>query len=180
MPTNLSGATQRITRRIDPELAATLPFAIEIPFQQIDRARELEAQMTAESLDREAPTLAAAVESRNCGISHAPARPISQSASTVLSMATQSLGALFSFMAEGSPLGRLDSEHYRCAYLAKEAECVVVSVDYRLAPEHKFPAGFNDCFDAVVWTQKTPSTSISSQGGSQSAVPVPAAHLPQV
>jgi len=151
LSTKLSGAPQRISGRIDPELAATLPFAIEIPFQRIDRARELEAQITAESLDREAPTLAAAVETRNWGISR-PGAPDIPVRIYRPKYGNQFLGAFVFFHGGGFALGTLDSEHYRCAYLAKEAECVVVSVDYRLAPEHKFPAGFNDCFDAVVWT----------------------------
>lgn len=45
--------------------------------------------------------------------------------------------------------GGLDSCHWLCAELASRLENVVVSVDYRLAPEHRFPSALEDCQDAL-------------------------------
>ncbi len=38
-----------------------------------------------------------------------------------------------------------------CRFLCNHADCVVVSVDYRLAPEHKFPAAVEDVYDVLKW-----------------------------
>lgn len=48
-------------------------------------------------------------------------------------------------------IGSLESGHARALNYSAEASCVVVSVDYRLAPEHRFPAGVEDCFAALRW-----------------------------
>jgi len=46
----------------------------------------------------------------------------------------------------GKVVGGLDSHDDICAELAHRAGLIVVAVDYRLAPEHRFPAAFNDCW----------------------------------
>ncbi len=48
--------------------------------------------------------------------------------------------------------GDLDTEEVRCVRFAGEADCVVVSVDYRLAPEHRYPAALDDCDAVLGWT----------------------------
>src|SRR5262249_29322501 len=50
----------------------------------------------------------------------------------------------------GFVVGSVDTEHAAAAAIAN-AGVVVVSVDYRLAPEHPFPAGLEDCYTALRW-----------------------------
>ncbi len=47
--------------------------------------------------------------------------------------------------------GGVDSLDYLCANLCDRLGVGVVAVDYRLAPEHPFPAGLEDCYTALVW-----------------------------
>ncbi|HEX2151240.1 MAG TPA: alpha/beta hydrolase, partial [Stellaceae bacterium] len=55
------------------------------------------------------------------------------------------------FHGSGFVLCSLDTHDGMCRNLCAGAGCVVASVDYRLAPEHKFPAGIDDCLDATRW-----------------------------
>jgi acetyl esterase len=62
-------------------------------------------------------------------------------------------GALVFFHGGGHAIGSLDSHDAPCRQLAAQTPCAVVSVDYRLAPEHRFPAAADDAtaaFRAIV------------------------------
>ena len=54
----------------------------------------------------------------------------------------------------GMALGDLESHDGACRFLAERSGVQVLSVDYRLAPEHPFPAGVEDCFAAYQWMVK--------------------------
>ena len=53
--------------------------------------------------------------------------------------------------AGGFALGNLDTDHRQCVELARRGSCTVVSVDYRLSPEHRYPAALDDAITALRW-----------------------------
>jgi acetyl esterase len=59
--------------------------------------------------------------------------------------------ALVYFHGGGFVFGNLDTHDAVCRALAKESGAVMISVDYRLSPEHKFPAAVEDSHAATVW-----------------------------
>lgn len=51
----------------------------------------------------------------------------------------------------GFTVGSVQTHDVLCRELARQAGCLVVSLDYRLAPEHRFPTACNDAWDALQW-----------------------------
>ncbi|KAL4801593.1 Alpha/Beta hydrolase protein [Aspergillus unguis] len=55
------------------------------------------------------------------------------------------------FHGGGWVLGNIDTENVVCTNLCSRGGCVVVTVDYRLAPENPWPAAVHDCWEALLW-----------------------------
>ena len=61
------------------------------------------------------------------------------------------LPVLLYFHGGGFTIGSLDTHAILCRQLSHLAGCAVVALDYRLAPEHRFPTAANDAWDALQW-----------------------------
>lgn len=60
------------------------------------------------------------------------------------------LPGLVYFHGGGHTIGSIETHNTFCRRLSAGADCVVVSIDYRLAPEVRFPAALDDCYDGTV------------------------------
>jgi acetyl esterase len=58
------------------------------------------------------------------------------------------------FHGGGFTIGSIQTHNVLCRELARIGQCAVVSVDYRLAPEHRFPVATHDAWDALQWVAK--------------------------
>jgi acetyl esterase len=58
------------------------------------------------------------------------------------------------FHGGGFTIGSIQTHNVLCRELARIGQCAVISVDYRLAPEHRFPVATNDAWDTLQWVAK--------------------------
>jgi acetyl esterase/lipase len=79
------------------------------------------------------------------------AGPIAIRLYTPVAPGAERLPGLVYFHGGGFVIGNLDTHEGLCRMLANDSGCRVVSVDYRLAPEHRFPAAVDDAFAATKW-----------------------------
>ncbi|ADI03902.1 putative esterase [Streptomyces bingchenggensis BCW-1] len=64
----------------------------------------------------------------------------------------QAQGAIVWLHGGGLVMGDLDTEHHWAAHIADGSGAVVISVDYRRTPEHRFPAALDDAYAVLAWT----------------------------
>jgi acetyl esterase len=85
---------------------------------------------------------------------HSPAADIPVRIYRPLTLAGGNAPVLVFFHGGGWVIGDLDSHDVVCRSIATEGHMIVVAVDYRLSPEHKFPAAVEDALAATAWVSE--------------------------
>ena len=108
--------------------------------------------------------MAQALDAQNVPIGHVEDRAIPGPGGeipvriyTPVAASAQSLPALVYYHGGGFVIGNLNTHDGLCRVLSNESGCKVIAVDYRLAPECRFPAAVDDAFAAVEWVSKNAS-----------------------
>lgn len=142
--------------RIDPEVRAGLDQLLAIvgpdglsSIRDIPLRRKKQAELKAMRPSRPLPDQ---LEIRDHVVPRATGgQPDVLLRSYVPSAITRPTPCTFYIHGGGLVLGSVDGDEARAAELAEETGCIVTSVDYRLAPEHPFPAALDNCYQALRW-----------------------------
>jgi len=137
--------------RFDPELAAALALMPEVDISDVDEARAAQAEQLAAAVAAVDTTGADVAEVRAPGPDGAPEVPLRIYRPQG---AAGPLPAVYGIHGGGFVLGSPDVDHAWNLMLCRELGALVVSVDYRLAPEHPFPAPLEDCYAGLCWLAK--------------------------
>lgn len=139
--------------KLDPSARALIEFARQQnnpPLGQVsvEQLREQSNQQRA-ALQPDPPVLADVAEGEIMGRAGRTAFRIYRAHATM-----EHMPAVIFFHGGGFVLGDLDSHDTVCRQLCSESGCVVIAIDYRRAPEHKFPAAVDDAIDAAGWVRE--------------------------
>jgi acetyl esterase/lipase len=126
---------------VNPELEAFVPF-----FPRADLTDPVSARAGLQALAASAP--APDVSTMDVGDRTVPADP---DVPVRIYRPRAAQGAVIGLHGGGWVMGDVDTEHPWAARLADGAGTTVISVEYRLAPEHPFPAALDDAYAVLVW-----------------------------
>jgi acetyl esterase len=138
--------------RFDPELAPVVPLLPAFDLDDVAAARAQLAELVA-SFAADVDTSSLQVEDRQApGADGAPPVPVRVYRPLG---APGAIPAVLYLHGGGFVLGSVETEDAAAVDLARALGVVVVSVEYRLAPEDPFPAGLEDCYAALVWLHES-------------------------
>ncbi len=135
-------------REYDPELAPMVALLPENDLHDVEASRRWLVEMVASAprqVDERGLTITNRTVPGPVGAPDVAVRVFSPSD------AIAPLPAIIYLHGGGFVVGSVDVEHGAAVALATALGVTVVSVEYRLAPEHPFPAGIEDCYAALVW-----------------------------
>ena len=138
---------------LDPDAAAVLAAFREAgrpPYETLSPPEAREWYLKARAVAQPEPPAMASVKASTVP-GPAGAIPVRIYTPLKLRQADGMAPCLVFFHGGGWVIGDLDSHDVVCRTLAVEAETIVISVEYRLAPEHKFPAAIDDALAATKW-----------------------------
>lgn len=134
--------------RIDPELAAHLTELSPTDFSDVDASR---VQMRETAAARRQPGAQRSITVFDLRVAGSHGDPdVAIRTYTPAGSSDLNAGLLY-IHGGGFALGDLETADAICSLYASEVQAVVVSVKYRLAPEHPFPAAVHDCFAVLTW-----------------------------
>ncbi|GAA2443221.1 alpha/beta hydrolase [Streptomyces macrosporus] len=134
--------------RFDPELAAALPMMPEVDIADVDEARAAQAEQLAARVAAADATGVDVTEVRAPGPDGAPEVPLRLYRPRG---ARGPLPVVYGIHGGGFVVGSPDVDHDWNLTLCRDLTALVASVDYRLAPEHPFPAPLEDCYAGLCW-----------------------------
>jgi acetyl esterase/lipase len=137
--------------RFDPELAPWIPMLPTLDITDVATARAVSAELAEQAEPYQSPVPLTVTDQEVPGPEGAP--DVTVRCYTPARYGRPVPGLLY-IHSGGFVFGSIDSEDSRARELAVVAEAVVVSVEYRLAPENPFPAGLQDCYAALTYLAK--------------------------
>jgi len=140
-----------VASALDPQIRALLEQASESNAPElctfpIEKAREL-YQGNAATLAGEPPKVGKSVDRSIAG----PGGDLPMRIYWPDTQADTKLPVLLFFHGGGWCIGSPETHDHVCRWLTANSDCIVVSVDYRMGPEHKFPAAVDDAVAATEW-----------------------------
>jgi acetyl esterase/lipase len=141
--------------RLDPELAAALPNVPMLDLRDIAQARRERAELEAANKGRWTfPDETVSVRDEIIAVSGKDARELRVRVYLPASGTTSTRTAMVWIHGGGHVMGRPEQDDPLMCRLVESTGCAAVSVDWRHAPEHPYPAAIEDCYAGLLWTAR--------------------------